>query len=227
MADPGWYADPYDASQLRWWDGADWSDRTSPTTPPPPSSSSEWGTPRPAVRSPLPDDRPDPPERRVGLVVVAVLLVVVVLIAAASVVLLAARGEDGEDTATSTVEPSGAEGPDGSGGGGSGGGSGGGVNAGPDADLALIESCRVMRRTISTALVAWQASGGSSNPAEAHPESGYPMTLALLATSDAQMLQDPPNEADWAYDPAVGEASLQARPGGTYDSAVALVCNSG
>jgi hypothetical protein len=26
---PGWYADPYDANQLRWWDGTQWSDQVS------------------------------------------------------------------------------------------------------------------------------------------------------------------------------------------------------
>lgn len=29
-APPGWYKDPADATQLRWWDEAGWSDRTRP-----------------------------------------------------------------------------------------------------------------------------------------------------------------------------------------------------
>ncbi len=30
----GWYADPQDAAQLRWWDGAQWSDHTAPVPQP-------------------------------------------------------------------------------------------------------------------------------------------------------------------------------------------------
>jgi hypothetical protein len=30
----GWYADPQDAAQLRWWDGAGWSDHTTPVPQP-------------------------------------------------------------------------------------------------------------------------------------------------------------------------------------------------
>ena len=30
----GWYADPQDAAQLRWWDGARWSDHTAPVPQP-------------------------------------------------------------------------------------------------------------------------------------------------------------------------------------------------
>ena len=39
MPDPGWYDDPEDATQLRWWDGARWTDRRQPRAavePPPP-----------------------------------------------------------------------------------------------------------------------------------------------------------------------------------------------
>jgi len=31
--DPGWYQDPEDAGQLRWWDGVGWSERTYPGQP--------------------------------------------------------------------------------------------------------------------------------------------------------------------------------------------------
>jgi uncharacterized RDD family membrane protein YckC len=35
-AQPGWYADPTVPGQLRWWDGAHWSDHVSPAPPPAP-----------------------------------------------------------------------------------------------------------------------------------------------------------------------------------------------
>ena len=31
--DAGWYQDPEDAGQLRWWDGVGWSERTYPSQP--------------------------------------------------------------------------------------------------------------------------------------------------------------------------------------------------
>ena len=46
----GWYPDPQDASQLRYWDGQSWTDHTapsappaSPAAPPPPPASSPYG----------------------------------------------------------------------------------------------------------------------------------------------------------------------------------------
>lgn len=33
-AAPGWYADPYDSSQLRWWSGQVWTEHVSPAKPP-------------------------------------------------------------------------------------------------------------------------------------------------------------------------------------------------
>jgi hypothetical protein len=46
---PGWYADPYDANQLRWWDGTQWSDQVSalPAIPLLPET--------PATTAPAPD----------------------------------------------------------------------------------------------------------------------------------------------------------------------------
>ena len=38
---PGWYPDPQQAGQQRWWDGRQWTDHTAPGRPQPPSSS--WG----------------------------------------------------------------------------------------------------------------------------------------------------------------------------------------
>jgi hypothetical protein len=33
-AQPGWYTDPQSPAQLRFWDGADWTARTSPAAAP-------------------------------------------------------------------------------------------------------------------------------------------------------------------------------------------------
>ena len=38
---PGWYPDPQQAGQQRWWDGREWTEHTAPGAPQPPSSS--WG----------------------------------------------------------------------------------------------------------------------------------------------------------------------------------------
>jgi len=48
MPDPGWYDDPQDPTQLRWWDGSRWTDRRQPRSAaiPPPSGSS-YGIPLP------------------------------------------------------------------------------------------------------------------------------------------------------------------------------------
>ncbi len=54
MPDPGWYDDPQDDTQVRWWDGARWSEQRQPRAaaePPPP----------PAPDSPAPDS-PAPPD---------------------------------------------------------------------------------------------------------------------------------------------------------------------
>jgi len=52
MPDPGWYDDPEDQTQLRWWDGARWTDRRQPRDvtpppppPPPPSAGAAYGIP--------------------------------------------------------------------------------------------------------------------------------------------------------------------------------------
>lgn len=48
MPDPGWYDDPQDQTQLRWWDGSRWTERRQPRTtamPPPPPSSASYGIP--------------------------------------------------------------------------------------------------------------------------------------------------------------------------------------
>jgi uncharacterized membrane protein YhaH (DUF805 family) len=52
MPDPGWYDDPEDDAQLRWWDGARWTERRQPRAtvetpppPPPPSPGSSYGIP--------------------------------------------------------------------------------------------------------------------------------------------------------------------------------------
>ena len=48
MPDPGWYDDPEDATQLRWWSGNRWTDRRMPRTeagPPPAPGSGPGRTP--------------------------------------------------------------------------------------------------------------------------------------------------------------------------------------
>jgi len=41
---PGWYTDPQSPAQLRFWDGAVWTERTSPAGPPaPPPGGQGWG----------------------------------------------------------------------------------------------------------------------------------------------------------------------------------------
>jgi Protein of unknown function (DUF2510) len=41
---PGWYTDPQSPAQLRFWDGAGWTERTSPAGPPaPPPGGQGWG----------------------------------------------------------------------------------------------------------------------------------------------------------------------------------------
>lgn len=51
MADnpaPGWYPDPENLGQLRYWDGQQWTEHRSaqntPSSPPPPSSPGQWQT---------------------------------------------------------------------------------------------------------------------------------------------------------------------------------------
>ena len=54
MPNPGWYDDPEDATQLRWWSGNHWTDRrmprdnagipTSQEVPPPPAPEDPWGS---------------------------------------------------------------------------------------------------------------------------------------------------------------------------------------
>lgn len=44
-AEIGWYPDPYDASQLRWWDGTQWSEHVSPTVAPPAPATEPWSAP--------------------------------------------------------------------------------------------------------------------------------------------------------------------------------------
>ncbi|HEY5319255.1 MAG TPA: DUF2510 domain-containing protein, partial [Galbitalea sp.] len=48
---PGWYADPYDANQLRWWDGTQWSDQVSAlqASPPPTETPAAAQTATPPV----------------------------------------------------------------------------------------------------------------------------------------------------------------------------------
>jgi len=53
MPEPGWYDDPEDGAQLRWWDGARWTERRQPRATvepppppvPPPSPGSSYGIP--------------------------------------------------------------------------------------------------------------------------------------------------------------------------------------
>lgn len=48
MPDPGWYDDPKDQTQFRWWDGSRWTERRQPRTtamPPPPPASASYGIP--------------------------------------------------------------------------------------------------------------------------------------------------------------------------------------
>ena len=57
MPEPGWYDDPQDATQVRWWDGARWTEQRrpreaaepppppAPPTPPPPEASGSYGIP--------------------------------------------------------------------------------------------------------------------------------------------------------------------------------------
>ncbi len=52
---PGWYSDPSDASQLRWWDGATWTDDTRahiPHSAPPPPNAASQAPPPPAPPGP-------------------------------------------------------------------------------------------------------------------------------------------------------------------------------
>lgn len=208
MNPAGWYTDPHDPTRMRWWDGVAWSEETTATHPP----AEQWGMQRSVPLSYELPESPVQPSRNGRL---GVLLLAVVVIGAAVIAVLVTRDGGGSDgggggaAAPTTVAAP------------------GGANAGPDADLALIETCRSTRRAIMTALEAWNALGGSSDPADNHPESGYPMTLGLLATSDTQLLAEPPNDADWEYDPAVGPPSLRAKPGGSYNLSIVTVCNAG
>jgi len=61
MPDPGWYDDPQDPTQLRWWSGARWTERRQPRSaaeappPPPPPAPTEggsFGAPLPAPEDP-------------------------------------------------------------------------------------------------------------------------------------------------------------------------------
>ncbi|RZU66934.1 uncharacterized protein DUF2510 [Microterricola gilva] len=45
----GWYADPQDAAQLRWWDGARWSDHTAPVPEPVAPAAPVFAGPLPTV----------------------------------------------------------------------------------------------------------------------------------------------------------------------------------
>ncbi len=57
MPDPGWYDDPQDTTQVRWWDGARWTEQRQPraaaepppppppSSPPPPDASGSYGIP--------------------------------------------------------------------------------------------------------------------------------------------------------------------------------------
>ena len=57
MPDPGWYDDPQDTTQVRWWDGARWTEQRQPraaaepppppppSSPPPPEQSGSYGIP--------------------------------------------------------------------------------------------------------------------------------------------------------------------------------------
>jgi len=68
---PGWHPDPWNASGLRWWDGAQWSGQTAPIGTSPPGEA-----PTPTPRS---VGRPRPPVQT--LVVAGVALVAVVVVA--------------------------------------------------------------------------------------------------------------------------------------------------
>ena len=208
MTAPGWYTDPYDPSQMRWWDGTAWGEQTSPGAQPvAPEPAPAWGVPRSATAPSQYYELPESPvqptrERRLGVLLLAVLVLGVAVIA---VVVTRSDGDASSPSTTTTADAM---------------PSIGDVYAG-------AESCQIERKTLLTALEAWYAVGGSSIPAENGP-SGYPAAVELLfSTQDPQVqfLAEPVSSADWVYDPAVGAPSLHASPTGRFAD-VALICNA-
>ena len=104
----GWYPDPDDESQIRYWDGEDWTERTAPREganapgtevgpppPPPPPGESRWADDEPEGDQPTAatEVQPGPKHRRWPLILAAI---AVLLIASGAVYLLLGSGDDAD-----------------------------------------------------------------------------------------------------------------------------------
>lgn len=68
---PGWYSDPHDASQLRWWDGTQWTGHVAPAVPPVAAETTSVQETAPVVEEPAQVEEPVVAEPAVAESVVA------------------------------------------------------------------------------------------------------------------------------------------------------------
>lgn len=86
---PGWYPDPGSTDQIRYWDGAAWTDHTAPRVAAPPTPDSALSAPAVPAQGPVPLPQPPgapsplatpPNQSHTAKVVVAVAVVILVVV---------------------------------------------------------------------------------------------------------------------------------------------------